>query len=352
MDLSRYSCQIALPGFGLPAQQLLQQAKVLIVGLGGLGCPAALYLASCGIGLLGLADYDIVSVSNLHRQILYTPAEVGQPKVQVAAKKLQDQNPAINIVTHFEKIDAQNVITLFEQYDLVIDGTDNFEARYLLNDAAVITGRPLVYGAIYQYEGQVSVWNVLNEDGTRSPNYRDIYPKVDPTQIPNCAEGGVLPMLAGIIGCIQASEAVKYITKTGDVLAGKIMLLDTQSMQSRVIKIGHATDTKIENLPENLKPKTITASELQHQLELSDIDLIDIRSDQEHEEFNIGGRHIPAYKLERFLSGMDTSKLVVLYCAIGKRSADAVKKLSGLAPQLNVVSLEGGVNGWIKHVKA
>jgi len=351
MDLSRYSCQIALPGFGLPAQQLLQRAKVLIVGLGGLGCPAALYLASSGIGVLGLADYDTISVSNLHRQILYTPAEVGQPKVQLAARKLKDQNPAINIITHFEKVDAQNVIILFEQYDLIIDGTDNFEARYLLNDAAVITGRPLVYGAIYQYEGQVSVWNVLNEDGSRSPNYRDVYPKVDPTQIPNCAEGGVLPMLAGMIGCILANEAVKCITKTGDLLAGKMLLLDTQSMQSRVIKIGHATNTKIENLPENLKPKTITASALQQQLELSDIDLIDIRSDQEHEEFNIGGRHIPAYKIERYLSEMDTSKLIVLYCAIGKRSAEAAKKLSELNPQLNVVSLEGGVNGWLKQIK-
>jgi molybdopterin/thiamine biosynthesis adenylyltransferase len=179
MDASRYSCQVALPGFGERAQQLLQQAKVLIVGMGGLGCPAAQYLAAAGVGTLGLADDDIVSISNLHRQILYTPADADFKKVAVAVAKLQAQNPEIDIVPHQFKVTADNVLHLFEQYDVILDGTDNFETRYLLNDAAIILGKPLVYGAIYQFEGQVAVWNVLNADVTRSPNYRDLYPQVD-----------------------------------------------------------------------------------------------------------------------------------------------------------------------------
>src|SRR5476651_1713166 len=185
MDASRYSCQVALPGFGARGQQLLQQARVLIVGMGGLGCPAALYLAASGIGTLGLADDDTVSISNLHRQVLYTPGDAGLPKVAVAVSKLQAQNPDIHIIAHRVKIANDNVLQLFEQYDIIVDGTDNFETRYLLNDAAVISGKPLVYGAIYQFEGQVAIWNIKNADGSRSPNYRDVFPEVDATQVPN-----------------------------------------------------------------------------------------------------------------------------------------------------------------------
>lgn len=349
-DFSRYSCQIALPGFGPQAQQLLQHAKVLIVGAGGLGCPAAQYLASSGVGTLGIADNDTVSVSNLHRQILYTPAEVGQPKAIIAASKLQAQNPDVKIVAHVLMVTSRNVNALFAQYDMIIDGTDNFETRYLLNDAAVLAGKPLIYGAIYQFEGQVAVWNIQNEDGSRSPNYRDLFPKVDPTQIPNCAEGGVIPMIAGMIGCIQANEAVKLITGTGELLAGKLLLLDTQSMRSQVIKIGIATKTNITALPESTEPLTISVSDLKGRLESLNIDLIDIRGDDEHEEFNIGGRHIPAYKLERSLATMDRSKTIILYCAIGRRSADAVKRLAEINPDLHLLSLEGGINAWLKEV--
>lgn len=352
MNMSRYNCQIALPGFGVSAQQLLRDAKVLIVGVGGLGCPAAQYLAAAGVGTLGLADDDSISLSNLHRQFLYTPAEVGQQKAHVAAQKLQAQNPEITIVPHVLRVTSKNVMALFEDYDLIIDGTDNFESRYLLNDAAVRSGKPLIYGAIYQFEGQVSVWNILNEDGSRSPNYRDLFPEVDHTQIPNCAEGGVVPPLAGMIGTMQANEAIKYITKTGELLAGKLLLLDTQSMQTRIIKIGHATQTNITHLPASNEPITISAAELRQKIDSMEIELIDIRSSEEHDDFNIGGRHIPAYKIENSLHTLSADKTIVLYCSIGKRSADAAQKLRKLKPGLNVVSLEGGVNAWLKEIKA
>ncbi|MDP9047925.1 MAG: HesA/MoeB/ThiF family protein, partial [Bacteroidota bacterium] len=190
---TRYSCQMALPGFTESAQRLLQQARVLIVGAGGLGCPAAQYLGAAGIGTLGIADFDTVSISNLHRQILYTPADAGQKKALVASLQLKKQNPDINVVAHDVRITSQNVMDVISGYDIIVDGTDNFETRYLLNDAAVMSNKPLVYGAIYQFEGQVAVWNTINEHVDKTPNYRDIFPNVDAAQIPNCAEGGVIP---------------------------------------------------------------------------------------------------------------------------------------------------------------
>lgn len=348
MDASRYSCQVALPGFGGQAQQRLQQAKVLIVGMGGLGCPAAQYLAASGVGTLGIADDDTITISNLHRQILYTPADAGLKKVTVAAQKLQAQNPEISIIQHILKVTADNVMALFGQYDMILDGTDNFETRYLLNDAAVLSGKPLIYGAIYQYEGQVAVWNAPNTDGTRSPNYRDLYPQIDATQIPNCADGGVIPTIAGIIGCAMANETIKYITQTGELLAGRIMIMDALTMQSKVIKIGSITKTNITQLPQTVTAETINAIDLKAALETGTIELIDIRGSEEHEDFNIGGRHIPAYKLERALDSLDAAKTIVLYCTIGKRSADAVKRMKALKPDLNMVSLEGGVKAWVE----
>lgn len=349
MDTARYSCQMALPGFGQKGQQLLQQAKVLIVGAGGLGCPAAQYLAASGIGTLGIADDDTVNISNLHRQLLYTPTDAGKLKVIVATDRLRQQNPDIQIIPHAVKVTSANVKQLFEPYDIIVDGTDNFETRYLLNDAAVILGKPLVYGAIYQYEGQVAVWNIANKDGSRSPNYRDLFPQVDATQVPNCAEGGVIPTLAGIIGCMQASEVIKYITRTGELLAGKLLTLDVQTMQSRVIKIGTVTKTTIIHLPETLDANTMNAQQVKAGLAAGTIELVDIRGSEEHEDFNIGGKHIPAYKLERSITELNNSKDIVLYCTIGKRSADVVKKLKETASPLNIYSLEGGIKAWLEQ---
>lgn len=348
-DDLRYSCQIALPGFGEASQQLLQQAKVLIVGAGGLGCPAALYLTSSGIGTIGIADYDVVSTSNLHRQVLYTPADVGQLKATIACERLQKQNPGVKLIAHTDKVTSDNVLDLVQQYDIVIDGTDNFETRYLLNDACVLRDKPLVYGAIYQFEGQVAVWNIINKDEIRSPNYRDLFAEVDATQIPNCTEGGVTPPLAGIIGCIQANEVIKYITQTGELLAGKVLILDAQTMQSRIIKIGTATKTNIRGLKTTISIPTITSSELKQRLQNQDdsIELVDVRTEQERDAFDIGGIHIPIDELESYLAYFTGPKTKVLYCSTGKRSGEAVKLILKKIPGADVLSLEGGLKEYV-----
>jgi len=347
-DILRYSCQMALPGFSEQAQILLQQARVLIVGAGGLGCPAAQYLTSSGVGTLGIADYDVVSVSNLHRQILYSPADVGQLKVAIAIKRLQEQNPDTKLVPHTEKINSDNVLNIIQHYDIVIDGTDNFESRYLLNDACVMTGKPLVYGAIYQFEGQVAVWNVVYDENTRSPNYRDLFPKVDPTQIPNCTEGGVIPTLAGIIGCMQANEVIKYITRTGDLLVGKILIFDAQSMQSRIIKIGATSKAPVRGLATTITIPVISTLELKEHIDDDSIDLVDVRTEQERDAFDIGGIHIPIDELEGYLAYFTDPKTKVLYCATGKRSEEAVKLILKRIPDANIFSLEGGLRAYLE----
>ena len=346
-DFARYSCQIALPGFTESAQWLLQQAKVLIVGAGGLGCPAAQYIAAAGIGTLGIADFDTISISNLHRQILYTPRDAGLSKALIACERLQKQNPGIKLVPHQVKITSENVMDLLQQYDIVVDGTDNFETRYLINDAAVLLGKPLVYGAIYQFEGQVAVWNVKNADSTFSPNYRDLFPEVDATQVPNCAEGGVIPTLAGIIGCMQANEVIKYITKTGELLAGKILILDAQTLQSRIIKIGSVSKISIKQLKRTEDVPLISASELKKGLEENRFELIDVRTERERDEYDIGGKHIPLIELEDHLDYFAGTKEKVFYCATGKRSADAVKVVKQKYPDAKVFSLNGGLDAFV-----
>jgi len=348
-DFTRYNCQIALPGFSEMAQERLQQAKVLIVGAGGLGCPAAQYLAAAGVGTLSIADYDTVSISNLHRQILYTPADKGLKKSTIACVRLQKQNPDIKLVPHDIKITSDNVIAILQQYDIVVDGTDNFETRYLLNDAAVLLGKPLVYGAIYQFEGQVAVWNIKNADGSFSPNYRDLFPEVDATQIPNCAEGGVIPTVAGIIGCMQANEVIKYITKTGELLSGKVLMLDAQTLQSRIIKIGSVSKVSIQNLKQTADIALITVAKLKKGLGDNSFELIDVRTARERDEFDIGGKHIPLIELEENMDYFAGAGMKVLYCATGKRSGDAVKAIKQKYPDANVYSLDGGLKAFLSE---
>jgi adenylyltransferase/sulfurtransferase len=345
-NLLRYSCQVELPGFGEAAQQLLKQAKVLIAGAGGLGCPAVQYLASSGVGTIGIADFDIVSISNLHRQVLYDPADAGQLKANVACKRLQQQNPDITLLSITDKITSINVMQIIDGYDVIVDGTDNFEIRYLLNDAAVLTGKPVVYGAIYQFEGQVAVWNVQNEDGSYSPNYRDLYPQVDATQVPDCSVGGVIPTLAGIIGCMQANEVIKLITNTGEPLVGKILLFDAQTMQSRVIKIGASTKTKIGALQQTSEIPTITAEATKEGLANYTLELVDVRTDQERDEFDIGGKHFELDEVEDNLDEFEVDKTYVFYCSSGKRSGEAVKILQQKMPGVKAYSLDGGLGSW------
>ncbi|MHB1922100.1 MAG: ThiF family adenylyltransferase [Chitinophagaceae bacterium] len=349
IEPQRYSCQMALPGFGEVAQGLLQQSKVLIVGAGGLGCPAAQYLAAAGVGTLGIADDDIISLSNLHRQILYTPAELGGKKAIIAARKLQDQNPKIRVLPIIEKVTSENVLEIIEPYDLVLDGTDNFDTKYLLSDACVLTGKPLIYGAIYQYQGQVAVWNVRREDGTFSPHYRDLFPEIDGSRIPNCAEGGVIPTLAGIIGCLQANEALKYLTRTAETLAGKLLILDAGTLQTQIIRIGEISQVKVRGLIPTSEVPTLTAKELQQGMEDDRFDLIDIRSEAEHESFDIGGMWIPLEDLEQNMDWMEGPKPKVFYCATGSRSGAIVKQLKKKYPQREIYSLSGGLKSWLEQ---
>ncbi len=341
----RYTCQLLLPGFNDAAQARLAAAKVLVVGAGGLGCPSAQYLAAAGIGTLAIADFDTVSIGNLHRQILYTQDEIGQPKAKIATEKLQRQNPTIQIEAILEKITTKNALQLIEKYDLVVDGTDNFDTRYLLNDACVLLGKPLVYGAIYQYEGQVAVWNVRNEDGTFSPNYRDIFPNVDAAQVPNCAEGGVLPTVAGIIGCMQANEVLKYFAQTGELLAGKILIFDAQSMLSRIIKTASVSHITISNLTQVIEIQAITKKDFLKNANI--YSLVDVRKIEEREAFDIGGVHFPIAHLTAHLEELTALPYpIVFYCASGKRSAEAAKMLLHYAPEAKVFSLEGGMKTW------
>lgn len=342
-DLTRYTCQMTLPGFGAQTQQLLQQARVLIVGAGGLGCPAAQYIAAAGVGTLGIADYDTISAGNLHRQILYKASDVGMKKASIAGQWLKQQNPAINVVTHDEKLTDENVIDIIRNYHIVLDCTDNFDTRYLLNDACVLWGIPLVHGAIYQYEGHVAIWNVANADLTRSPNYRDIFPSINEGQVPNCTEGGVFPTLAGIIGSMMANETLKLITKTGDLLAGKMLVFDALAMQHRVIKTGQVSKVIINGLPKSTTIATISHQQLRSNM--AHYTLVDVRTKEERDNYNIGGLHIPLSRIADIKVHLLSNKPIVLYCASGRRSGEAVKTIKSLYA-VEPFSLEGGLKDW------
>ncbi len=344
-DFSRYSCQITLPGFGEKTQLLLQKAKVLIVGAGGLGCPAAQYIVAAGVGIVGVADYDTISEGNLHRQILYKSSEVGLKKAETSCNYLQQQNPNVRLISLDMRITDENVMDIIRQYDLVLDCTDNFETRYLLNDACVLWGIPMIQGSIYQYEGHVAIWNAPNADQSRSPNYRDVFPDINAAQIPNCTEGGVFPTLAGIIGSIMANETLKYITKAGDTLIGKMLVFDALTLQSRIVKTGIVSKVVINELP-----ATMTVAIISHQQLRSDLNtyqLIDVRSKEEHQTFNIGGIHIPLEQISNIKQYLLGNKPIVLYCASGRRSTEGVKRIKALY-NADVFSLEGGITKWIK----
>ncbi|PKF76053.1 HesA/MoeB/ThiF family protein [Chryseobacterium sp. PMSZPI] len=339
-SFERYQCQMALPGFGISSQELLKNAKVLIVGMGGLGCPAAQYLASSGVGTIGLVDDDVVSLSNLHRQILYTPDDIGAYKVDIATQKLKLQNPSISIVAYKMRASSSNIMNLIAEFDLIIEGTDNFETKCLLNDACVLAEKPLVYGAIYQYEGQVSIWNVLQKDGTYSPNYRDVFPNAEESQVPNCREGGVIPTLAGIVGCMQANEAIKYLTRSEDILAGKLWLMNVMNGKTQIIKLKKSA-TRITALPHTIQLITFEQF-LQNK---NDFEVIDVRTEQEHHTFNIGGKNMPLETLETHYDSISSvHSPIIVYCQSGKRSLEAARKIIKVFPEKEVFSLKGGIH--------
>ena len=345
-DNLRYSCQIALPGFNESAQEKLTRASVLIVGAGGLGCPAAQYLVAAGVGKLAVADDDVISVSNLHRQILFNQAETGLPKSTTAVNKLRQQNPLVQVVDINERITNRNAVDIISQYDVVIDCTDNFDSRYLINDAAVILGKPVIYGAIYQFDGQVAIWNVKNDDGTFSPNYRDVYPDVNAAMVPNCAEGGVIPTLAGVTGCLQANEAIKLITGVGTPLVSRILMINAADLSNRIIRLSKQSHVVITSLPEGDHIPVISVEELRKKLAQHDVALIDVRTEEERRDYHIGGIHMPLSGLHENLSLFHNGKQFVIYCASGKRSAEAVKIIRKAVADAEIMSLKGGLKAW------
>src|SRR5690606_3835275 len=238
-ELARYNRHIIIKDFGLEAQKKLKAARVLVIGAGGLGSPALLYLAAAGVGTIGLVDFDVVDDSNLQRQVLFGVNEVGKPKVEAARQRLQSLNPFINLEVHNVQLTSANALELIAKYDIVADGTDNFPTRYLVNDACVMLDKPNVYASIFQFEGQVSVFHYRNANGEAGPNYRDLYATPPPPGlVPSCAEGGVLGVLPGIIGSLQALEVIKVITGVGDVLSGRLFVFDALTFETRTLKFG------------------------------------------------------------------------------------------------------------------
>lgn len=370
-ELIRYNRHLVLEDFGMQAQLKLKQAKILVVGAGGLGCPALLYLAAAGVGTLGIIDDDKVSLSNLQRQVLYVVSDVGKNKAEAARERLSLLNPTINFACYPVRITSENALGIIKNYDVVVDGTDNFPTRYLLNDACVLLDKPLVYGSILKFEGQASVFNYKKEDGTYSANYRDIFPvPPDADSVPNCEQAGVLGVLPGMIGSIQASEAIKIVTGTGTPLADKLVLLDALTMEFTTITLPalQARNT-IKNLMDyedfcginqknskSLSIKTnamkeITVQELQSLKESGeDFQLIDVREPHEYDICNLDGELIPMSQIPHNVAKISKDKKVVVHCRSGKRSGDIVLWLEKNQGFENLYNLKGGILAWANEI--
>ena len=369
-ELARYNRHIIIPEFGLEAQQKLKAAKVLVVGSGGLGSPALLYLTAAGVGTIGIIDFDVVDDSNLQRQILFGVESVGLPKVEAARKRLEALNPHINIRLYNEQLTSKNALDIIREYDVVADGTDNFPTRYLVNDACVLTGKPNIYASIFQFEGQVSVFNYRNANGETGPNYRDLYPTPPPPGlVPSCAEGGVLGVLPGIIGSMQASEVIKVITGVGETLSGRFFIFDALNFETRTFKISKRADNPISGKNPTItelidyeqfcgmktveKPiKEISARELYDlQVRGEKFQLIDVREPHEYDIVNLGGELIPLATVSANADKIDRDKKVVVHCKMGGRSAKAIRELEEKYGFDNLYNLTGGVLAYIDEVK-
>lgn len=369
-ELARYNRHIIIPGFGLEAQQKLKTAKVLMIGSGGLGSPALLYLAAAGVGTIGIADFDVVDDSNLQRQVLFGVSEVGAPKVEAAKRRLEELNPFITIVLYNTQITADNALDIIKEYDVVADGTDNFPTRYLVNDACVLLNKPNVYASVFQFEGQVSVFNYRNAAGETGPNYRDLYPAPPPPgMVQSCAEGGVLGVLPGIIGSMQALEVIKVITGVGETLSGRFFIYDALSFETKTFNIKrdpgnplngtHPTITRLIDYEQFCgvkaveKPvKEISAKELSGwQAGGEPFQLIDVREPDEYERVNIGGELMPLSTIADHAGHITRDRKVVLHCKTGSRSTKAIRELESKFGFTNLYNLKGGILGYIDEVR-
>ncbi len=354
-ELARYNRHIIIPDFGIEAQKKLKAAKVLVIGSGGLGSPLLLYLAAAGVGTLGIVDLDVVDDSNLQRQVLFGVQDIGIPKVEAAKIRLKQLNPHIKIKTYNTQFTSKNALEIIKDYDVVADGTDNFPTRYLVNDASVLAGIPNVYASIFQFEGQVSVFNYTDKNGTKGPNYRDLYPTPpEPGLIPNCAEGGVLGVLPGIIGSLQANEVIKVITGVGEPLSGRFFVFDALTFETRTLKITkRANSTEIKELIDYEqfcgisaieKPvKEISTLELENWISNGeDFQIIDVRETSEYEQINIGAHLIPLGEVIARNHEIEREKKVVIHCRSGARSAKAIRQLEEIGFD-NLYNLKGGI---------
>ena len=374
-EIARYSRHLLLPEVGMEGQQKLKAARVLCVGTGGLGAPLAFYLAAAGIGTLGLVDFDVVDESNLQRQIIHSTADVGRPKIDSAADKLQALNPHMKIVKHETMLTSQNALEIIKDYDIVADGTDNFPTRYLVNDACVLSGhKPNAYASIFRFEGQASVF--ATEDG---PCYRCLYPEPPPPGlVPSCAEGGVLGILPGLLGVIQATEVIKLILGKGESLIGRLLLVDSLAMRFRELKLRknpdcpvcgtHPTVTKLIDYQQFCgiapEPKAdsvngtpvqngipqVTAVELKKRLDNNDdIFVLDVREPHEYQIANLGAKLIPLGDLPARAGELDKDREIIVHCKSGGRSQKAAEFLAQNGFK-KIWNLAGGITGWSNDV--
>lgn len=367
-EILRYSRHLIMPEVGMSGQRRLKGASVLVVGAGGLGSPVALYLAAAGVGRIGIVDFDTVDATNLQRQILHGTKDVGRSKLDSARERLEDVNPHVEVVPHAVRLTSDNAMEVIAPYDVVVDGTDNFPTRYLTSDACVLLGKPNVYGSIFRFEGQVSVF-----DASRGPCYRCLFREPPPPgMVPSCAEGGVLGVLPGIIGSLQALEAIKLILGTGEPLVGRLLLLDALTLQWRTLNVrknpgcpacgDEPTITELidylefcgvpgyeEATPEDEGVPLITAKELSERLVRGDrIRLLDVRQPHEWEIVNLGPQGaelFPLADLMERVSELDTAEEIVLYCQTGARSAKALRQLE-VAGFRKLANLRGGIRAW------
>jgi molybdopterin/thiamine biosynthesis adenylyltransferase/rhodanese-related sulfurtransferase len=343
---NRYQRHLSLPEIGLEGQEKFKRARVLVIGAGGLGCPVLQYLAAAGIGELGIVDFDSVELSNLQRQILFSTHDIGKPKAAVAAQRIKELNPFVQTQPLVLRIDAENALDLIKEYDVVVDGSDNFKTRYLVNDACVILNKPLVFGSVYKSEGQVSVFNYQH-----GPSYRCLYPQ--PGNLGSCEEVGVLGVLPGTAGCLMAAEVLKIVSGTGTVLSGTLLLYDAWKGSFKSFSFAAVPEnlalTHILPFTEtcNTSFREITPAELlQMQINKEDFDLIDVREQKEYEAFHLSGLLIPLNTLVDNLFKLPKNKLLVIHCQSGKRSEKALQLLSEHG-YTQIAHLAGGLNAWL-----
>ncbi|HEV2222007.1 MAG TPA: molybdopterin-synthase adenylyltransferase MoeB [Candidatus Acidoferrales bacterium] len=368
-EVLRYSRHLIMPEVGMDGQLKLKKAKVLMVGSGGLGAPLGLYLAAAGVGHLGIVDFDTVDFTNLQRQVTFGTSDVGRKKLEAARERLSNLNPEIQIDTFETRLTSDNALDILRDYDIVVDGTDNFPTRYLVNDACVLLGKPNVYGSIFRFEGQASIFGYPG-----GPCYRCLYPEPPPPGlVPSCAEGGVLGVLPGIIGCIQAMETIKLIIGKGEPLVGRLLLFDALGMRFRELKLRknpecpvcgeHPTVTKLidyaefcgirgEEAPAQTAAAVpeITVKQLKQRLDCGDdLYILDVREPHEYQICNLNGHLIPIGELPKRVSELDSSREIVAHCRSGKRSAEAVEFLTK-AGFRKIWNLKGGILAWSDEV--